>query len=154
PVLAERIRSKMGRIVSHPRVLSIDVHEGTVTLHGPVLGREARRLRRALRRMHGIKAIEDQLEVHERQDDVPALQRGGRPLAARVPWMQHNWSPTARLIAGVAGASLVARAIGRRNLPSIAVGVLGGIALVRALVNLETRRIFGVGAGRWALELH
>jgi hypothetical protein len=36
-VLEERVRSKLGRSVSHPRAIDISVRDGRVTLRGPVL---------------------------------------------------------------------------------------------------------------------
>src|SRR5262245_20884398 len=34
-VIASRVRSKVGRIVSHPRAIEIAVHDGHVSLRGP-----------------------------------------------------------------------------------------------------------------------
>ena len=40
-VLVDRVRSKLGRIVSHPSAVEVTVENGNVTLSGPVLAGEA-----------------------------------------------------------------------------------------------------------------
>lgn len=39
-VLFERVRSRLGRAVSHPRSIEVEVIQGHVTLRGPVLARQ------------------------------------------------------------------------------------------------------------------
>ncbi|XYH95377.1 hypothetical protein ACMHYB_47485 [Sorangium sp. So ce1128] len=39
-VLADRVRAKLGRVVSHPRAIDVQAFDGCVTLRGPVLARE------------------------------------------------------------------------------------------------------------------
>src|SRR5437763_1294527 len=39
-VLVERVRSQMGRVVSHPRAIEVMAHNGRVTLRGPILANE------------------------------------------------------------------------------------------------------------------
>jgi uncharacterized membrane protein len=153
-VLSERVRSRLGRIVSHPHALHVDVNEGRVTLGGLILSREADCLVSRLSGMHGVMAIEDRLERHEHAGDVPALQGESRRPAPRLMWFQRNWSPTARLLAGAAGAALVGGAVARPHRWAIAPGVVGGVILLRALLNRDLRRIFGIGAGRWAVDFH
>jgi hypothetical protein len=43
-VLVERVRAKLGRLVSHPKSIEVSAHEGRVTLRGPILSREVSRL--------------------------------------------------------------------------------------------------------------
>src|SRR5437764_13370518 len=40
-VLIERVRSRIGRYVSHPRAIEVSTRNGRVTLIGPILAREA-----------------------------------------------------------------------------------------------------------------
>src|SRR5690606_21683499 len=42
--LAERVRSRLGRVVSHPHALGVAVDKGHVTLSGPILHREVEKL--------------------------------------------------------------------------------------------------------------
>src|SRR5688572_27349928 len=39
-VVIRRVRSKLGREVSHPHAVEVAVHDGRVTLSGPILARE------------------------------------------------------------------------------------------------------------------
>ena len=73
-VLQARIRSKLGRIVSHARAIEVQVVDGVAILSGPVLAHEAHPLLDAIQHMNGVKNIENLLELHEEAGDVPALQ--------------------------------------------------------------------------------
>src|SRR3970282_1317909 len=75
-VLAERVRSRLGRYVSHPRAVDIEAENAEVTLRGPILTREAARLLRVVGRIRGVRGIEDRLERHDEPGGVPALQGG------------------------------------------------------------------------------
>lgn len=72
-VLAERVRARMGHIVSHS---SIDVQavQGEVTLRGPVLDTEIEGLLRAVRAVPGVHGVVNQLEPHPRPGNIPGLQ--------------------------------------------------------------------------------
>lgn len=72
-VLAERVRARMGHIVSHS---SIDVQavQGEVTLRGPVLDAEIEGLLRAVRAVPGVRRVVNQLEPHPRPGNIPGLQ--------------------------------------------------------------------------------
>jgi hypothetical protein len=72
-VLTERVRARMGHLVSHS---SIDVQavQGEVTLRGPVLDGEIEALLRAVRAVPGVRGVVNQLEPHPRPGNVPGLQ--------------------------------------------------------------------------------
>lgn len=73
-VLAERVRARIGRAVSHPGSIEVRVAQGEVTLEGPVLRSEVRRLLRAARAVPGVREVVDRLEQHESAGNVPGLQ--------------------------------------------------------------------------------
>jgi osmotically-inducible protein OsmY len=73
-VLSERVRSKLGHTVSHPRSLSVNASQGCVTLAGPILARDVDRLLKAVRSVRGVTGVENRLEVHEAAGNVPGLQ--------------------------------------------------------------------------------
>jgi gas vesicle protein len=77
-VLADRVRSKLGRIVSHPHAVQVTVTDGVVVLGGPILAHEAPALCEAVNSMDGVKNIENLLELHESAENIPALQNGRR----------------------------------------------------------------------------
>jgi hypothetical protein len=64
----------MGRYVSHPHAIQIDVQDGRVTLHGPILSGEVKPLLSALHWIPGLIEVHNQLEVYEHAGDVAALQ--------------------------------------------------------------------------------
>ncbi|HEV8480363.1 MAG TPA: BON domain-containing protein [Candidatus Eisenbacteria bacterium] len=101
-VLRERVRSKMGHYVSHPRAVRIRAYDGMVTLVGAVLSEEAPRLIKAVSKVPGVKGVDDQLERHD-DADVPSLQGevpgGGEEMAEQGP---STWSPGMQLIVGAA----------------------------------------------------
>src|SRR5690349_8943356 len=42
-VLVRRVCARIGHVVSHPRALRVDAHDGVVKLHGPILENEVER---------------------------------------------------------------------------------------------------------------
>lgn len=153
-VLQERVRARLGRCVSHPRALSVKAQNGRVTLEGPVLADEVHELVACIRKVHGVQEIENCLEVHEIADNHPALQGGTLRRGERTGRMQGNWSPAFRLISGLAGGALLSGAVKRGGSLGLLGSAAGGALLARAVTNLETKRLFGIGAGRRAIELH
>jgi len=77
PVLAERVRAQLGRPVSHPRALEVEVHAGCVEIRGPILADEVDDLLNRIRSVPGVKEVIDRLEVHETPGSVPSLQGPG-----------------------------------------------------------------------------
>jgi osmotically-inducible protein OsmY len=75
-VLAERVRSRLGRAVSHPRSIDVEVIQGHVTLRGPVLARDVARLLKSVASVRGVTGVENRMEVHEEEGSVPGLQSG------------------------------------------------------------------------------
>jgi hypothetical protein len=144
-VLVARVRSKMGRVVSHPHAVEVTADQGRVTLSGPVLAREVGELLSCASRVSGVTGVENRLEVHEEAGNVSALQ-GGRRRADRFEFFQENWSPMARLLAGVTGGALAAYGLSRRDPLSLAVGAAGVGLLARGVTNKDASRLVGAGA--------
>lgn len=111
-VLVERVRSHLGRSVSHPRAIDVDARDGVVTLRGPILQSEVASLCNAVARVKGVREVVDELQAYESSDNVPALQGG-----AELPSMwNRQWSPTTQLVtalAATAGVGLIAAAATR-----------------------------------------
>ena len=72
-VLAERVRAALGRAVSHPSAIEVEVIGGNAVLTGHVLESETRELMRRVGRVAGVKAVDDRLERHLSSEGVPAL---------------------------------------------------------------------------------
>lgn len=151
-VVRERVRSELGRVVSHPHAIEAGVQDGRVTLAGPILADEVEPLLAATRRVRGVDEVENRLEVHESPGNVPGLQGQPRPREPRAELLQENWTPSLRVLMGGLGA--VALVGGRRaaGLRGALAGAVGSALLGRAVTNLPTRRLIGVNAGREAVR--
>jgi uncharacterized membrane protein len=151
-VLAERVRAELGRVCSHPRSIEVVVRSGHVTLTGPILAHEAERVAAWVASVPGVTDVDNRLDVHEAAGRTPGLQ-GGVPRRVRFAFMQTEWSPAVRLLAGVAGAGLTLYGAGRRGLLGLVTGVSGLGLFARGATNLEVRRLLGLGAGRPAISV-
>jgi hypothetical protein len=145
-VIAERLRAKLGRLTAHARALEVTVKAGYATISGPVLAEEHARVLRGLRLVRGVKGVEDRLEPHERAEGVSALQGGGVGRGPRTAAPPRSWSPSLRLLAGVAGAFLAVRALFGRGLGRIPAGIAGAALLGKvmggsATLPREVRRV-------------
>lgn len=127
-VLQARIRSKLGRIVSDPHAVEVNVVDGVAVLSGPILAAEVHPLLDTIQHMAGVKNIDNRLEIHETAD-VPALQRGRRRPVEGFGLFKTTCSPATRVTAGVVGTL---------------VGTIGLGMLASAFMNSETKRSNGI----------
>jgi len=151
-VLEARVRSKLGRVVSHPSAIQVQTVNGLVVLGGPILAGEVHPLLDSVAAIGGVENIENHLEVHELAGDIPALQ-GGRPRLGRVGPLRTNWSPTTRLIATAAGGVLTIYGVKRKGLLGSAMSSLGIGVITRALTNLEARRLVGIDGNQRGIHI-
>jgi BON domain len=110
-ILADRVRSQLGHVVSHPRALVVTVDGGRVTLGGPILQEEVPDLLTAIRRVPGVQEVVTELDVHPDAAGVPALQGEGRRRAGA-------WSPAMLLTGGAAALltwGLVSRSLAQHG---------------------------------------
>jgi hypothetical protein len=75
-VLQERVRAKIGHLVSNPASIEVTAQDGVVRLSGPVLQDEAERLVNGVRSVPGVAEVQDRLEIHAEPAQVPGLQGG------------------------------------------------------------------------------
>jgi hypothetical protein len=146
--LIERVRARMGRLVSHPHAIQVGANRGKVTLSGPILAREAGPLLDTLRGVWGVAEIEDRLVAHEHPEHVPSLQGGIEPRRPRPLVMQENWPPALRAAALAGGAMLALYGMRQRSLAGclytaagVAVALRGGTN--RSLGSLVDAAIAG-----------
>ena len=92
PVLEERVRAEMGRVVANPGAIDVSALDGVVILSGPVLASELDRLLSAVGGVRGVEDVENRLQVYESAEDIPGLQgaRGPRSKAERGT---DRWEP-------------------------------------------------------------
>jgi hypothetical protein len=121
--LVDRVRSKIGRAVSHPHAIHVTEQEGRIVVSGPVLAAELSGLLKAVRRVKGVESVENRLDVHDTGENVPELVGGHiRAMNAR-----RNWQTVASVAGGaIAAYSLVSNGRANRGLR----------ALVRAVRNV------------------
>jgi uncharacterized membrane protein len=154
-VLIERVRSKLGTVVKHPRSIDLCAEGGRIIVAGPILAHEVEGLLQSIRNVPGVTAIDNRLEVHEQPGNVPGLQ-GDPPRPRRgeqYELLQVNWSPAVRAAVGAVGMTTVVYGATRRDAPG-AMLALGGAALVaRGLTNLEFKRLLGVSSGHRAVDI-
>lgn len=148
--LVERVRSKLGRVVSHPRAIDVNAQNGKVTLSGPILVEEIPELLACVNRVNGVNQVINTLDAHEHADNHPALQGGREREGGRFEFFQENWSPAARVIAGAAGASLAAYGGVRRDALGAGIGTAGLLLLTRGITNTGFKRLAGYGSSQEA----
>jgi uncharacterized membrane protein len=143
-VVAARVRSKLGRAVSHPHAIQAAVDEGRVTLNGQILTGEIDQLLKSVWSVDGVRSVENKLEAHERAENIPSLQ-GGIPHPGKTfELMQSNWAPAVRFLIGVGGGALTLYGARRRDIFSAAAGL--GL-ITRSLTNMEMKDLIGLGGG-------
>jgi uncharacterized membrane protein len=157
-VLAERVRSALGRVVSHPRAIEVLASDGRITLVGDVLAREHDELLATVSDVRGVVGVADNLSVHEQSNEIPALQGGRLRRGTRAGGARENWSPATRLIAGASGAGLLligsGQLVGERphRLAGVFALALGGALVTRSFTNAPLRRLAGA-ARRGAIDI-
>lgn len=151
-VLAQRVRSKMGRYVSHPGAIDVTAFWGRIVLEGDILAHELDDLVDAVASVRGVREVESRLRVHREPGGVPGLQGAPRRSGEPGEFRQENWTPAARFAAGTAGGALVL--MGLRRLGKLGVGAtaVGAGLVARSVANKPVRRLTGVGAGRRAVD--
>jgi uncharacterized membrane protein len=151
-VLHERVRSAIGRVVSHPGAVTVTAQDGRVTLSGHVLADELDELIRRVERVRGVREVLNELEIHGSSDAIPDLQGGGRR-EQRPELLQENWAPAIRLIVGTFGGIMALQGMRTKSGAGAALSVAGIGLLTRAMTNLPASRLVGAGAGRRAIEV-
>src|SRR5262249_36790579 len=128
-VLRARVRSKIGRVVSHPDAITTEILDGVVVLSGPVLADEARRLAATAPRVRGVRALDDRLERYDSPGRIPGLQPRGRQRVTPPSAMGRAFrSPGGRLVLGLSAAALAACGIARRDALGVGLGA-GAVGL-------------------------
>ncbi|MEX2272495.1 MAG: hypothetical protein WD690_13560 [Vicinamibacterales bacterium] len=75
--LVARVRTELGRVVSHPGSLHVDAVDGCVAIRGPVFVWEADAAVAAIENTRGVCGVDDQMTRHEQPGRVPGLQGEG-----------------------------------------------------------------------------
>ncbi len=146
-VLIDRVRSKLGRIVSHPKAIVVASENANVTLSGPILEAEVDKLLNCVKQIEGVNEVANNLEVHKEAGNHPALQGGRERQGYQFEFLKENWSPAARFVASAAGASLAVYGGVRRDALGAGFGAAGLLLLTRGITNTEIKRLAGLDDG-------
>ena len=143
-VLRQRIRTLLGRVVSHPQAIEVHCKDGSVELKGWIMSWELDDLRHAVRAVRGVREITSYLHAAEKPDHIPDLQ-GGKPPRQSAALFGEKWSPAARAVSGSAGALLLASRLLRGKSPLSLSGLAGIFLLTRSALNRPLHTIPGAG---------
>jgi hypothetical protein len=140
-LIIERVRARMGRIVSHPHAIQIGARDGRVTLSGPILAGEVRGLLDAVRSVRGVSDIDNYLVVHEHPGSISSLQGGVERQPPRPEILQENWTPSLRIAAVLAGSVLVLYGLRAGNSTGAALAAIGLTLTARGATNIPLQRL-------------
>jgi uncharacterized membrane protein len=151
-VLIQRVRSRVGRVVSHPHAIEVSVENGKTVLKGPILQDEAGHLLSVVKSVPGVEDVANRLEIHEDAGKLSSLQ-GGVPRTSRSEFTQQNWAPALRMAAGSLGGALILYGARNRGTARAASNLAGAALLARAICNREFRDIAGLGEMARVIEI-
>jgi uncharacterized membrane protein len=146
-VLHDRVRSAIGRVVSHPGAIAVVVTGDRITLTGHVLADEVDRLVQTVAQVRGVSEVRNELEIYPSAAGVPSLQGPGRPRGIGPDFQQETWAPATRLVFGIAGGALLAQGIRSRGMVGRGLSAVGIGLLTRALTNASSRQLMNLGVG-------
>ena len=128
-VIESRVRSCLGRAVSHPRALDVRVIDGRAILQGPVFTHEADFVVGAVRRVPGVREVVDRMERHATAGSITSLQGEGRK-------RHRMWSPTAQVAAASGGTLLFLYGwLLRGGVSGKLIGAAGSALALRGMLN-------------------
>jgi hypothetical protein len=143
-VLAARVRSRIGRVVSHPHAISAVARDGRIELTGPVLAHERQHLLDNVRGVAGVAGVDDKLTSHDTPYGVPALQGAGRRATERGELARESWTPALRAAAVMGGAALGSYGLMRRTPAGAALAIVGLALFARGAGNKPLKRMLGL----------
>jgi hypothetical protein len=80
--LRGRIQGRLGRLVSHPGAIHVQVSEGVVRLTGRVLAKERDGLLEQVRQMPGVNALVNDMSAHDSPQEIASRSPAAVPLEA------------------------------------------------------------------------
>lgn len=148
-VLEARVRSKMGRVISHPHSVHVAANNGQVTLHGDVPHSEVPALLACVEKVRGVQSVDNRLQHSEPQGGE--MQKRRQFAGQTLEQSHEGWSP-ARLGAGAIGlglsalgAALVARSFTSGESSGFLSSVTGPITVEKSItVDAPADVLFGM----------
>jgi len=146
-VLAERVRARLGSLVSHASAIQVWSDNGRVTLSGGVLAAELSRLIHGVSSIPGVTGVENLLTVQESSESLfghygrSRLRAGG----AACNQLRKPWTETTRFLMGVFGSILALGGAVRRNINGVTMTIVGATLFAGALGASRFWRSAGIG---------
>jgi uncharacterized membrane protein len=145
-ILEERVRTSLGRMPENARGVTVTADGGRISLTGPVLRREREAVVRAATRTRGVYGVDDQLQLVDSPENIPALQAEmSSERGTQGEWAQRSWSPAARTLSSIGGSLLTLYGLTRRGIAKPILTTAGLALTTRGLTNLDTRSLLGMG---------
>jgi hypothetical protein len=144
--LQSRVRSKLGRAVSHPRAIEVTAHQGRIRLSGHLLAGELSCVLDCVRNIPGVTEIDNALQVHDDARDQPQLQgsTGRHSAGLRI-------GPATQFLLGSAACAAATYFLARRVPLPMMLGAAAGIAMAgeaRAVQHQQSQHQRTSGAGQ------
>ena len=140
-VLVERVRSQMGRAISHPHAIQVSAKHGEIMLTGDILSEEVDDLIRMTSTVKGVKNVHNQLVNHGEPGEISSLQGGHTRRGSPYGLLQSNWPPAVRLIVGTSGAVIAAIGIKQGRIVGSILGAAGAGLVTAAIAKGSLRQI-------------
>jgi hypothetical protein len=138
-VLAERVRARLGSLVSHASSIQVWSDNGRITLTGGVVAAELARLIRGVSSIRGVTGVENLLTVRESSESLSGRYGQSRWSAGGLGFdvLRDPWSTLTRLLLGASGGMLAIGGAVRRNINAGTVALLGVTMLAGALSTIR-----------------
>jgi CBS domain-containing protein len=146
--LVARVRSKMGRYVSHPHAVHVEANSGHVTVSGSILSHEAPKFLKCVKSIPGVQSVDDRLDVHGTAGSDPNLQGESTRTGENWDVMNKTWSPSTRVMASAVGGGLLLYGMKSRSRIGKATSALGLGLLTRGITNREMAEMKGMNSLR------
>ena len=143
-ILVERVRTRLGRLLTHPGAVEVKVEQGRVTLSGVALTHEMPRLVPAIRCMPGVMSVDNRIAAYNRANHVHALQGEHHVVVPEFELLRDRWQPATRFAVGTAGAAIALYGFQRRGLLGALLGFLGGSMVARTAINRPLGEVTGL----------
>ena len=152
-VLAERVRSAMGRYVALPGAIEVTAVDGEVALKGSLLAHEHADLLDAVQSVSGVKHVRDDLSIYETAQGISELQGEPRRRSQGSEFMDENWAPGPRLLASAGAVTLAVYGLRWHGLMRLAAIVGGTALLARSAANKPLRTLAGRSSGPDGIDI-
>jgi uncharacterized membrane protein len=144
-ILVARVRSKLGRLVSHPHAIDVSSDQQNVKLRGLVFAHEVDDLIDGLKGVPGLRKLENQLKAYAHDEHIPSLQGGKAKQGSRAALLESNWPPATRMMVGTASILPIVAGLKQRNSRGFMMAGMGLGLLIRAVSNESIKQFFGFG---------